>query len=63
MPIPQSVLERIATFERNIDSCLNPDYNEARVRQEFIAPFFAAPVWDVRSDAGCSPTAAVRLRS
>lgn len=42
MPIPQSILERIAAFSRNAESYLNPDYKEAHVRQEFINPFFAA---------------------
>jgi hypothetical protein len=52
MPIPQSILERIATFGRNLDSYLNPDYKEAQVRQEFIDPLFAALGWDVRNDQG-----------
>ena len=47
MPIPQSIVERIATFGRNLDSYLDPDYKEAQVRQEFIDPFFAALGWDV----------------
>jgi hypothetical protein len=52
MPIPKSILERIETFRRNLDSYLNPDYKEARVRQEFIDPLFATLGWDVRNDAG-----------
>ena len=52
MPIPQSILERIATFGRNLDSYLNADYKEAQVRQEFIDPLFAALGWDVRNDQG-----------
>lgn len=52
MPIPQSILERIETFRRNLDSYLNPDYKEAQVRQEFIDPLFAALGWDVRNEQG-----------
>jgi predicted type IV restriction endonuclease len=49
MPIPASILERIETFRRNLDSYLKPDYKEAQVRQEFIDPLFAALGWDVSS--------------
>lgn len=52
MPIPQSILERIATFGRNLDSYVNPDYKEARVRQEFIDPLFEALGWDVSNRQG-----------
>ena len=52
MPIPPSILERIATFRRNLDSYLQPDYKEAQVRQEFIDPLFAALGWDVRNEQG-----------
>lgn len=63
MPIPKSILERIETFRRNLDSYLNPDYKEARVRQEFIDPLFAALGWDVRNDMTCPTPLAARLRS
>jgi len=52
MPIPKSILERIETFHRNLDSYLNSDYKEAQVRQEFIDPLFAALGWDVRNEQG-----------
>ncbi len=45
MPIPKLLLERIDTFRRNLDSYLDPEYKEARVRQEFIDPFFVALGW------------------
>ncbi|MBI2497063.1 MAG: hypothetical protein HYV75_03790, partial [Opitutae bacterium] len=32
MPIPKTILERIETFRRNLDSYLSPDYKEAQVR-------------------------------
>lgn len=52
MPIPPSILERIETFRRNLDSYLKPDYKEAQVRQEFIDPLFAALGWDVSNTSG-----------
>ena len=52
MPIPKAILERIATFRRNLDSYLNSDYKEAQVRQEFIDPLFAALGWDVSNEQG-----------
>src|ERR1041385_6160439 len=52
MPIPKTILERIETFGRNLDSYLRPEYKEAHVRQEFIDPFFSALGWDVANDAG-----------
>lgn len=52
MPIPKSILERIETFRRNLDSYVKPDYKEAQVRQEFIDPLFSALGWDVANTAG-----------
>ncbi len=52
MSIPQSILERIETFRRNLDSYLSPDYKEAQARQEFIDPLFAALGWDVSNEQG-----------
>jgi hypothetical protein len=52
MPIPASILDRIETFRRNLDSYLAPDYKEARVRQEFLDPLFGALGWDVANTAG-----------
>lgn len=52
MPISKSLLERIETFRRNLDSYLSPDYKEARVRQEFIDPLFSALGWDMKNESG-----------
>ena len=52
MPIPKSILERIETFRRNLDSYIDPDYKEARVRQEFIDPLFTALGWDMNNTQG-----------
>ena len=52
MPIPASLLERIATFGRNLESYLNPDYKETELRREFLDPLFEALGWDVANTAG-----------
>lgn len=39
-------------FERNLDVHQRADYKEARVRIEFIDPFFEALGWDVRNVQG-----------
>ena len=52
MIIPTTVLELIERFERNLDAYKRPGYKEARVRAEFIDPFFEALGWDVRNVQG-----------
>jgi predicted type IV restriction endonuclease len=52
MPAPPRVLELIERFERNLDLYKRPDYKEARVRVEFIDPFFEALSWDVHNVQG-----------
>ncbi|HVS52850.1 MAG TPA: TaqI-like C-terminal specificity domain-containing protein [Opitutaceae bacterium] len=52
MPIPASILERIETFGRNLESYLDPDYKEAQLRREFLDPLFEALGWDVGNRAG-----------
>ncbi len=52
MPISKLLLERIETFRRNLDSYTDPEYKEARVRQEFIDPFFSALGWDMKNESG-----------
>ena len=42
MPLPASILERVAAFSRNLDSYLAPDYKETQLHREFIDPFFEA---------------------
>ena len=46
------VLELVQRFERNLDAYKSADYKEARVRVEFIDPFFEALGWDVRNVRG-----------
>jgi hypothetical protein len=52
MPIPPSILERVETFRRNLDSYLAPDYKETELRREFLDPLFDALGWDVFNRAG-----------
>jgi len=50
--IPQSVLDLIENFERNIQEYRHPKYNETHIRIEFVNPFFKALGWDVDNKAG-----------
>jgi predicted type IV restriction endonuclease len=52
MPAPPQVLELVERFERNLDLYKRPGYKEARVRVEFIDPFFEALGWDVHNVQG-----------
>ncbi|MES2696342.1 MAG: N-6 DNA methylase [Verrucomicrobiota bacterium] len=52
MPIPAILLERVDTFARNLDSYLDPDYKEARLRREFLDPLFEALGWDIANNNG-----------
>lgn len=52
MSFPDKVAELVERFERNLDAYQAGTYKEARVRAEFIDPFFEALGWDVRNTAG-----------
>jgi len=52
MTPPAKVLELIERFERNLGAYKRPGYKEARVRVEFIGPFFEALGWDVHNRQG-----------
>ena len=52
MPAPETVLELIERFDRNRASYKSEQYNEARLRIEFINPFFEALGWDVNNKRG-----------
>jgi predicted type IV restriction endonuclease len=52
MTVPPKVIELVERFERNLDVYTRPDYKEARVRAEFIDPFFESLGWDVRNVKG-----------
>ncbi len=53
-PIPAVITELIARFERNLSDYKAQGYNEARLRIEFLNPFFDALGWDVANKAGHS---------
>lgn len=52
MSAPEFVRELIRRFDRNRDAYKSPDYNETRLRREFIDPFFEALGWDVANRLG-----------
>ncbi len=52
MSVPHSVLELIERFNRNRTAYRSEQYNEARLRIEFLNPFFEALGWDVNNRQG-----------
>ena len=52
MPAPNAVLELIERFEYNFDSYRAANYNETRLRREFLDPFFTQLGWDVENRQG-----------
>lgn len=49
---PPQIIELVARFNSHLDSYTQPDYKEARVRAEFIDPFFKTLGWDVTNEQG-----------
>src|SRR5450759_2900236 len=52
MAAPQSVLELIERFDQNRNAYRSDQYNEARLRIEFLNPFFEALGWDGNNKQG-----------
>lgn len=52
MAAPHSVLELIERFDRNRSAYKSDQYNEARLRIEFLNPFFEALGWDINNKQG-----------
>ncbi|MEO8955097.1 MAG: DNA methyltransferase, partial [Ktedonobacteraceae bacterium] len=52
MATPQTVLELIERFDRNRSAYKSDQYNEARLRIEFLNPFFEALGWDINNKNG-----------
>ena len=52
MDVPETIRSLVDRFERNRDDYRSPNYNEARLRREFIDPFFKALGWDVDNEQG-----------
>ncbi len=52
MEAPHSVLDLIERFDRNRSAYKSGQYNEARLRIEFLNPFFEALGWDINNKHG-----------
>jgi len=50
--VPQTVLDLVERFERNLVAYRSGQYKEAQVRREFIDPLFRALGWDVDNVLG-----------
>ena len=54
MPLPNKIAELVDRFAKNYESYKSGNYNEARVRIEFIDPFFKELGWDIENAQGFS---------
>ena len=52
MLVPPTVLELIERFDHNRSAYKSDKYNEARLRIEFLNPFFEALGWDINNKQG-----------
>src|SRR3989339_1387481 len=52
MSAPASIIELVDRFHRNKDDYRSGNYNEARLRKEFIDPFFTELGWDMDNSKG-----------
>jgi N-6 DNA Methylase/TaqI-like C-terminal specificity domain len=52
VPAPATVIELVERFDRQRDAYRSGDYNEARLRKEFLDPFFGALGWDMENRQG-----------
>lgn len=50
--IPQTVLDLVDRFDRNLDAYKFGNYNETQVRREFLDPLFKALGWDIDNEQG-----------
>jgi hypothetical protein len=55
MTVPETIRDLVHRFERNRDAYRSPEYNETRLRREFVDPFFEALGWDVANRLGYLP--------
>ena len=49
---PNEIAELVQRFEHNLDAYRSEAYNEARLRQEFLNPFFRSLGWDMDNRQG-----------
>lgn len=54
MPAPQSIKQLVERFLEHREKYRDPSYKEARLRLEFLDPFFEALGWDVANTQGYS---------
>ena len=52
MPVPKSIIELVERFDDNLESYKQGKYKEARLRREFIDPFFEELGWDIANKKG-----------
>ncbi|MFA5097038.1 MAG: TaqI-like C-terminal specificity domain-containing protein [Candidatus Margulisiibacteriota bacterium] len=52
MSAPKEILELVERFKRNLEEYKQLNYKEARVRQDFINPFFKLLGWDINNKEG-----------
>lgn len=52
MSIPDAIVELVERFTYNLDSYRSNQYNETRLRREFLDPFFTHLGWDVENRQG-----------
>lgn len=52
MDAPETVIELVERFARQREAYRSGDYNEARLRREFLDPFFGALGWDMDNKRG-----------
>ncbi len=52
MGLPKEIVDLIERFDRNRETYLSGQYNEALLRQDFLNPFFEALGWDMANKAG-----------
>jgi len=55
MPAPAIIHQLVDKFTENREAYRSGKYNEARLRQEFLDPFFVALGWDVYNQKGVAP--------
>jgi type I restriction-modification system DNA methylase subunit len=55
MSAPEIIYQLVNKFTENREAYRSGKYNEARLRQEFLDPFFEALGWDIYNHAGVAP--------
>ena len=55
-PVSEAVAELVSRYQRHREDYQRADYKEARLRSEFVDPFFEALGWDVHNKSGYSET-------